>query len=436
MSPNGLHALIRFGLGPRPDQEVPRDGHAWVLAQIRPLPALPGPSAEEFFQAARMTRMEGRRFALDEIIRAEHGAWARRVLATEDGFAERWVQFWANHLAVSRRAAGVAAVGAHHHLRTAIRPHAFGRFEDMLLASHRHAAMLAFMDHPNAAAPGSAVGRRLSPPRPMVENLARETMELHTIGREAGYTQADVEQLSLLLSGWGTGRDAARGEPPGEFVFRPAAHEPGPKALLGRSFPEGEEGGVAALRFLASHPATHRHLARKLAAHFVADAPPPAAVAAIERALAASGGDLAAAARAIAGLEAAWRPLTVTASGLDYAIGLARLLGMAPEGAVRLIHYTDRVAQPFLGPYAPTGWLDGPAAWATPDQVLRRLEVAAEVAAQLNVAAEADPGALLTLARGALVPEQIREAVAACAACSTLREGYFLALSHPGMHRR
>lgn len=436
MSPHGLHALIRFGLGPRPDQEVPADGRAWALAQIRPLPALPGPSAEEIFEAFRTRRVDGQRSASDEIMRAERGAWARRVLATEEGFAERWVHFWANHLAVSRRFGGLPAIGVHHHLRAAIRPHAFGRFGDMLLASHRHAAMLAYMDHTNAAAPNSATGRRRNPPRPMVENLARETMELHTIGRETGYTQADVEQLALILSGWSTGRDAARGEPPGEFLFRPAAHEPGPKTLLGRAFPEGEEGGVAALRFLAEHPATHRRLARKLAAHFVADDPPPAAIAAIERALASTGGDLAAAARAVVGLEAAWRPMAVIASGLDYAIGLARLVGMAPEGAGRMLGYTERLAQPFLGPYAPTGWPDGPAAWATADQVMRRLDLAAAVAADLNVAAELEPGGLLSLARGALAPAEVRDAVAACAACSTLREGYFLALSHPGMHRR
>ena len=163
----------------------------------------------------------------------------------------------------------------------------------MLLAVMRHPAMLLYLDNVGSVGPDSPAGQRGK--RGLNENLARECLELHTVSPAAGYTQADVTNFARVLTGWSIDLPA---DPPG-FRFRPFAHEPGEQIVMGRRFPPGEEGGVAALHFLADHPATHRFLATKLVRHFVADDPPEDAVRRIEGVLRDSDGDLGAAAAAL-----------------------------------------------------------------------------------------------------------------------------------------
>ena len=244
--------------------------------------------------------------------------WSRQA-----PFRERLVWFWTNHftdLAAPRRVRG--AGGAF--VEEAIRPHVTGRFADMLLAVMRHPAMLLYLDNVCSAGPDSPAGQRGK--RGLNENLARECLELHTVSPAAGYTQADVTNFARVLTGWSI--DLQR-DPPG-FRFRPFAHEPGEQIVMGRRFPPGEEGGVAALRFLAAHPATHRFLATKLVRHFVADDPPEDAVRRIAGVLRDSDGDLGAAAAAVTTLEAAWQPLTKLRTPLDYVVATLRALD-APE---------------------------------------------------------------------------------------------------------
>jgi uncharacterized protein (DUF1800 family) len=208
---------------------------------------------------------------------------------------------------------------------------------------------------------------------------------------------------------------------------------PARSACCGESFAEGKAGALDALRHLARHPATCRRLARRIAIHFIADDPPEPAVAALERILLDSGTDLGAAARTLIGLPEAWEPLAKLASPQDYAIGVLRALGLGPEGASALLMALDRLGQPVWTAPAPDGWPDRGRAWAAPDLVVRRLEWASDLAGRLDVAARQDPLELLALTRGAFAPPAVRQGISAAA---TLRDGYILALAHPGMHRR
>lgn len=187
-----------------------------------------------------------------------------------------------------------AVIGAY--MREAIRPHVTGRFSDMLLAVMRHPAMLMYLDNASSIGPDSATGRRSH--HGLNENLARECLELHTVSPAAGYSQGDVTSFAAILTGWGVDMKAER---PG-FVFREKAHEPGPKTLMGQTFPEGEEGGVQALHFLGTHPATYHHIATQMVRHFVSDTPSPASVRHVETVLRDSEGDLQAASLALADL--------------------------------------------------------------------------------------------------------------------------------------
>src|SRR3954463_13179806 len=288
------HALVRFGLGsatrPNGGGAPPVDPDAWLLNQLRapePSDFMPPGNAVEGLTAWRADREdkpppgESRARAL---YRAQGLASVAHATTTETPFRERLVWFWSNHFTVSiRRGQCLGLAGAF--VREAIRPHVTGRFQDMLLAVMRHPAMLLYLDNAGSTGPDSVVGRRGK--RGINENLARECLELHTVTPAAGYAQADVVQLAHVLTGW----SLERRDNPG-YRFRPNLHQPGDKTLLGRSFPEGEAGGETALRFLADHPATHRHLATKLVRHFVADAPPSDAVRAVEAALRDRGGDL------------------------------------------------------------------------------------------------------------------------------------------------
>ena len=181
--------------------------------------------------------------------RAEAAALALRSLTTAAPFRERLVRFWTNHFTISLHQPACAAV-AGAFVQEAIRPHVTGRFGDMLLAVMRHPAMLLYLNNVVSIGPNSPAGLRRG--RGLNENLARECMELHTIGPDAGYTQADVTAFANILTGWSIALDQ---DPPG-FRFRAMAHEPGEKTLMGRTFPPGEEGGVMAL-WLPGRPPGH-----------------------------------------------------------------------------------------------------------------------------------------------------------------------------------
>lgn len=429
-------ATLRFGLGARLGDPLPDDPQGWLTRQLSPLTAEPAVSTAQGMASIRAQRanpgpepLPGGLLRPPDIIRVEAMIWARRMLATQAPFAERLAEFWGNHFTVSRRQGNVAAIlGAYQ--REAIRPAILGRFEDMLLAVARHPAMILYLDNAGSTGPNSPFGLRAN--RGLNENLAREILELHTLGVRGGYSQDDVTSFARILTGWSIGRGAEFNEPEG-FMFRPRTHEPGPKTLLGQVFQEGEEGGIAALKFLAGHPSTYRFLATKLVRHFVADEPPVGAVQRIARVLADTHGDLAAAARALISLPEAWSPLTKLRAPQDYALAVLRGLGAGDEAAQPLLGAMAQFAQPLWTAPGPNGWPDMAGEWAAPEQLMRRLDWVNGMAGRAAAAGRPDAA---TVAEATLGPLLKAETTQAIRRAGSAREALVLLLASPEFQRR
>ncbi|WP_439548274.1 DUF1800 domain-containing protein [Falsiroseomonas sp.] len=436
MSTRGYIAAIRFGYGLRLGEAPPADPEAWLLDQIaRPAPAPEGLGLSEGMQmrmvdqAARLAGQEPPRAAngrsvLNEAIRSENIAFAHRRLTTGQGYRERLVDFWMNHFTVSRRVGSIQPIiGAFE--RDAIRPHVTGRFADMVVAVARHPAMLIYLDNVGSVGPNSQAGQRRR--RGLNENLAREVLELHTLSPAGGYTQGDVQEFARLLTGWSVDFR----NPPFGFAYRAAAHEPGDKRILGRRFGDGEAEGEAALRFLAEHPATWRHLALKLARHFVADEPPAAAVRALETVLRETTGDLGAVSRALVRLPQAWAsPLAKFRSPSDYVIAATRAIGLAEERADVLLSGMSALAQPNWSAPQPNGWPDTLAEWASPEAMMRRVDWAYSLAGR---APRADAQAV---AAAALGPLGRAETATAMGRAGSVRDALTLLFGSPEFMQR
>lgn len=440
MEPTGQGFAIRFGLGLRLGEAAPRDPVAWAEAQlgavdVAPVPAgfAQAPGTVEGFAAFRADRAaqaagEARPGNAAALFRAEALAQAERLLLTEAPFRERLVQFWANHFTCSRRAGMVGPLmGAY--LREAIRPHVTGRFVDMLLAVARHPAMLVYLDNAASVGPGSQAGRRGG--RGLNENLAREILELHSVAPAAGYGQADVTEFARVLTGWSVGRAGQAGEPEGRFLFRARAHEPGVKTVMGQVLPEGEAGGEQMLRWLGGHAATFRHVALKLARHFVADAPPAAVVAGLAGVLQRTGGDLGAVARALVRLPEAWVPLAKVRAPADWVVAALRALGAGAEAAPRVLAGMARLGQPMWAAPGPNGWADVAAEWAAPEALMRRVDMAWAMAGA--AAGRVALPAVVAAGLGELAGAATAQAVARA---GSQREALTLLLASPEFQRR
>lgn len=324
------------------------------------------------------------------------------ALTTPAPFVERLVHFWANHFAISADRLVTIGMGGLLEFE-AIRPHVLGRFEDMLFAVERHPAMLLYLDQAQSIGPNSEaaqLGARLARfrPQPQVqrrginENLAREILELHTIGVDGGYSQADVTELAKAMTGW-TVAGLTRGPAqrfigiegrPGDFVFAARIHEPGARSILGRPYrQEGEAQAVAVLRDLAADPRTARHLATKLARHFAGDEPPPALVRRLEQVWLDSGGDLPTVYRALLDAPEAW---AVTSPKFrtpwDWSIAALRAVGTRNVEAQPAAGLLNQLGQPVWRPGSPAGFDDIAASWAGPDALMRRVEAAERIASR------------------------------------------------------
>jgi len=278
------------------------------------------------------------------------------------------VWFWANHFNVSARG-GPWPYGLNGtYVFEAIRPHVTGRFRDLVKAVMRHPAMLDYLDNTRSIGPDSVIG--LQQHRGLNENLARECLELHTMGLASGYTQHDVTSFAAML----TGRMMnINGDSPG-FVFRADMHEPGDQTLMGHTFPASFAGSEAALEWIADHPATRRHIATQLVQHYVADAPPPGCVSRVEAALNNHDGDLTQAMLAVFALEESWQPLTKFRQPADYIISVQRALNLPFEPGHVLLSATEDLGQPFRNPLLPNGWPDTAPDWLAGEALLKRAD--------------------------------------------------------------
>jgi len=326
--------------------------------------------------------------------------------ATADiGFAERLVWFWSNHFCVS---ADKIPSMAGSYEREAIRPYALGKFVDLLQTVESHPAMLYYLDNAGSMGADSTAG--INRDKGLNENLAREILELHTLGVRSGYSQADVTSFANVLTGW-TFIDTAVPLHGGEFAFLKRFHQPGAQTVLGKRYPDtGVEQGRAVLADLARHPATAQHIAQKLARHFVADEPPPSLVAKLEARFKDTGGDLKEVAKTLVTADEAWMPQRGKLKApAVWVVAVLRLTGVMPGNAIgRVLGAQASLGQTLWRPPAPNGYPDTEAAWI--DGIPRRLDIANEFAS--HAAANTDPRALLDAGLGPLASAATRDTIA------------------------
>ena len=463
-------ARNRFGLGARPgelerDQPPARD---WLLRQLQPRLSLTPPSMaalpdsraaaakfEDWVQARARERRAGKdsaeadaaeqfRQTFQQDLLAEIGARADQQVRTETPFLERLVLFWSNHFALSADKPQVTGlIGPFE--REGIRPRLLGSFADLLIAAEQHPAMLRFLDNANSFGPGSEFVR--DPPRRLRrlarnndqplklglnENLAREILELHTLGVNGGYTQADVVELAKGISGWTVQTRLLRGgDAVGShgFVWFAEAHEPGARELLGHRYPAGgREQGEAMLRELARHPATARFLATKLARHFVADQPPASLVSRLEQRYLASGGDLSAVYQALIDAPEAWQPEPRKLKRPEeFLVSALRATGLPPPREAKAWAASlSLLGQAPMRPGSPAGWPDEASAWIGPDGLWKRMQVAEQISEKLP--ARTEP---LALARSALGPWLQADTVEAMRGSESTAQAVAILLSSP-----
>ena len=430
MDARTAQAMIRFGLGRRGGEPLPADPVAWLQDQVVADdiavfdPKLPTTAdGLTILREQYKLNLPPQTSLVTPLFQQDVIAQTTQLLTTDASFRERLVWFWANHFTVSTRQGGTAAVIGPY-IREAIRPNVNGPFFAMLIAVMRHPAMLMYLDNNNSFGPNSIVGRNRK--TGLNENLARECLELHTLGVNGGYTQTDVTTFAKILSGWSV--DFNRLYP--GFLFRSAAHEPGAKTFMGHQIPPGEAGGISTLERLANHPATHRHLATQLVRHFVADTPPPDAVRTIEGVLRDTGGDLGAASVALVDLEAAWTPLTKLRTPHDFAVAALRALDLPPDKRVPLQPVLNSLGQPLWNAPLPNGWSDQAADWAAPEAMMRRIDWSYSIAAH---DARADPHAIAEAALGPLLKPATASAIRTA---GSRRDAITLLLTAPEFQRR
>ncbi|MBI1202082.1 MAG: DUF1800 family protein [Rhodopseudomonas sp.] len=327
------------------------------------------------------------------------------ALAAETGFVERLVWFWSNHFCVSADKGPVRALcGAFE--REAIRPHVTGTFADMLLAVETHPAMLHYLDNVQSMGPDSRAGQRRG--KGINENLAREIMELHTVGVRSGYSQADVTNFAKVITGWSI--VPVKQEHGGEFMFNPRLHEPGPERVMGREYQDnGFDQGRAVLETLARSPATAKHIATKLVRHFVADEPPPALVALLTRRYLDTGGNLKELARALVTAPQAFdAPRTKLKKPSEWLVDSLRALDIDPPDVRPLIQAQNLLGEPLWRPPAPNGFADDSAAWM--DGLPQRLDLANRMSRQAR--ALIDPEAVAERTFGPSMSPATRQTLA------------------------
>jgi uncharacterized protein (DUF1800 family) len=456
-------AANRFGLGSRPGDldAIGGNGRDWLRAQLKGAPPrLDDPqlraSSEILVQALDLRReIQAQRRAktagddtaaivkLPQVLRPvyveEATARFRQAVATDRPFIERITQFWTNHFAVSvdkNLLLGLAGSLE----REAIRPNILGHFRDLLLAVEQHPAMLLYLDNqvsigPNSAAAQKRARQHAERKNGINENLARETLELHTLGVGGGYTQTDVTSYAEVITGWSIGSDQGRrpeGEP-GKFVFRPDFHEPGAKIVLGKRYPDtGYDQGVAVLHDLATHHSTARFIATKLARHFIADDPPEKAVERIAQAYTGSGGHLPTVYNALLESPDAWtQPLAKYKTPSDYIVSSFRGLQVPLDNVRTPLAPFDLLGQRTYSPGSPAGWPDRSADWDGASALMKRIEWADAVGQKLG--AGRDAAELAPQLLGATLTSATRTAIARAASGS---QAVTLLLAAPEFMRR
>lgn len=475
-------AANRFGLGATPGQltAISRDPKAWLLGQIaRPQAALIGrqglPSSSQAFrnflvysqnrrderakaQTAMSQDMPLSRAAMkavrtgpgDVVAAVNQGAQSMgeeveariiHALITPTPFLERWTLFWSNMLTMSAKNVQTIHLAGPYE-REAIRPNVLGKFADLLKASALHLGMLVYLDQvrsvgPTAPAAMTAARRPQGRNLGLNENLAREILELHTLGPDGGYQQRDVTEFARALTGWTVvgprGPRPIVGQELGSVTFVPAMHEPGARTIMGQVFAaNGASQARDILDWLARRPQTARRIATALATHFVSDAPPASLVSRLEHVFMTTEGDLRALAAALVNSPEAWLPQAAKfKTPNEFLLSTLRASGTQTVSAAPLRSTFEQLGQAPWRALSPKGWPDTADKWASPDAILKRVDwsnLAADV-----ISATTSPMAFAQSALGASLTPATATAISRA---GDARQGIVLALMSPEFQRR
>jgi uncharacterized protein (DUF1800 family) len=463
-------AVLRFGLGAKPGDlaAAAAEPRAWLMAQIQGAAPLavntPLAPSDQIFAGLVAAREERQKMRQDSVAqatdaktinaireayqphyRAQVLARAQSAALTTRPFAERLVHFWSNHFAVSADK-GVVFGLAGTLENEAIRPHIAGRFVDLLTAVEQHPAMIAFLDNQYSVGKDSLAARfasrRLEPDRSapkrrlgINENLAREILELHTLGVNGGYSQADVTSFAQVITGWsiGGGKGRLAGGVPGRFYFRDNLHQPGPKVLLGKTYTEqGRRQGEAVLADLAQRPETARFIATKLVRHFIADDPPPGVVDRVARTFLKSGGSLPQVYAALIESPEAWEAeARKFKTPEDFVFSTLRALNVAPGQPEEVVRTFELLGQRQYTSGSPAGWPDTSKSWDGSDALMHRVLWASRVGAKYESGVE--PADLAVSSLGAYARP---ETLTALRRATTSGQAVALLLMSPEFQRR
>jgi uncharacterized protein (DUF1800 family) len=317
-----------------------------------------------------------------------------RAVYSQRQFEEVMTDFWCNHFNVFV-GKGLDHLMLTSYERDVIRPHALGKFEDLLTATAKSPAMLFYLDNWLSVGPNSAQGLgipanpygpygRPRPPRPnpgkrtsgLNENYGRELMELHTLSVNGGYSQRDVTEVAKVFTGWTIDKPAEGGG----FKFDPRMHEPGPKFVLGHKIkPKGEGEGLEVLHRLATSPQTAHFISLKLAERFVSDDPPPALVDRMAKTFLKKKGDIREVLNTLFHSPEFWDDTTYRAkvkTPLEFVASAVRATGAEIDDAQPLVGQLNRMGMPLYGAQPPTGYSMKAETWVSSSALLNRMNFA------------------------------------------------------------
>ncbi|MFA9231100.1 MAG: DUF1800 family protein [Microgenomates group bacterium] len=397
------------------------------LANVRRL--RPGSRVDEAVRAQYLAALAD----LEAKVRLGERHSFARALDAPDGFRERLVQFWSDHFTVVAREVPTRIM-TYTIVEDAIRPYLASSFEQMFVAAELHPAMLLYLDQINSVGPNTNLGKRRG--RGLNENLAREMIELHSLGAGAGYSQQDVRQLAELLTG-------ITYSPIDGLHYDKNRAEPGPEQILGREYTgESLDTIRLALRDLARHPETRAHICRKIAVHFISDTPQPDLLAQMEAAWGDAGGDLRAVYAAMLSHSTAWDPVAhKVRQPFEFLVAALRALGVDGAGVVAMsardfqkliLDQMLLMGQRMKRPIGPDGWPEEQEAWITPQGLASRITWAMEVPGRL-VNPLPDPGALAMRVLGDRLTDVVRKAATRA---ESQREGVGMVLASAEFNRR
>lgn len=390
-------ALNRFSIGAKSGEyaSAHTDPRGWVGAQLDEalLPSLLAPEVSsqqllaqvQLLQKQKRAEREGREAPIDPTTHKPYERVSNKLpidtfnrfnfslieaqMNTSNGVLFRLLDFFSNHFSVSR-GSDVMKVLSVTFEREAILPHILGRFDSLLIAVEQHPAMLVYLNNERSFGPNSPKGKKSG----LNENLAREILELHTLGVNGGYTQSDVTEMAKAITGWSIG-NSNNGEIAG-FAFRKQGHEPGSRTVLGKTFVEGGQSqGEAVLSMLANHPSTARHVSTKLARYFIDDTPPMEVIDAMVDTWLNTGGELTSVLNTLIFHNLTWQSQERQfKTPREFMVSTLRALDTSTVEEKLIIPWLRRFGQPPLEANSPAGYSDFDYAWDSSYALLTRVD--------------------------------------------------------------